>query len=210
MLGVSLPDPQGEEFPSFSQQQAQQVGAAPLSPVMRSPSKWAVIATISTTAFLSGLSLPTTANNAKSGTSSPAWISPLPGERPILTAFNPQGKRGSGAPPSTHMGVDFLATFGEEIRAPMGGLITFAGTVNEIPIVVLTHHDQLVLRRTTYLPATTDLPIGYPVMQGTNFARVAPIFHCARPCLHWGERIGKRYANPMKHLGRAALLPRFS
>ena len=177
---------------------------------MRSPSKWAVIATISTTAFLSGLSLPTTANNTKSGAGSSAWISPLPGVRPILTAFNPQGKRGSGAPPATHMGVDFLATFGEEIRAPMGGLITFAGTVNEIPIVVLTHHDQLVLRRTTYLPATTDLPIGYPVMQGANFARVAPIFHCARPCLHWGERIGKRYANPMKHLGRAVLLPRFS
>jgi len=177
---------------------------------MRSPSKWAVIAALATTAFLSGLALPTTATNATNSIGAPVWMSPLPGERPLLTGFHPQAKRGSGAPHATHMGVDFLATFGEEIRAPIDGVISFAGTVNEMPIVVLTHHDQLVLRRTTYLPATTDFAIGYPVMQGVNFARVAPRFHCARPCLHWGERIGTRYANPMKHLGRAVLLPRFS
>lgn len=108
------------------------------------------------------------------------------------------------------MGVDLSATFGEEIRAPIGGVISFSGVVNQIPIVVLTHHDQLTLRRTTYLPATTDLPVGYTVLQGDLFARVAPLFHCARPCLHWGERIGGRYANPMKHLGRAILLPRLT
>lgn len=177
---------------------------------MRSPSKWAVIATLATTTFLSALALPTTATNSTNGVSAPVWISPLPGERPVITSYNPQAKRGGDAPPATHMGVDLIATFGEEIRAPMGGVISFAGVVNEIPIVVLTHHDQLVFRRTTYLPATTDFPIGYPVLQGVNFARVAPLFHCARPCLHWGERIGNRYANPMKHLGRAVLLPRLS
>ena len=182
---------------------------------MKSPFKWALLASAATTAFLSGLALPTTATNSPL---TPAWISPLPGERPLLTAFNPKGsgateKRGTKAnqgQPVRHMGVDFLATFGEEIRAPMSGLITYAGTINQIPMVVLTHLDQLVLRRTTYLPATTDFPIGYPVAQGENFARVAPIFHCARPCLHWGERIGNKYSNPMKHLGRAVLLPRFS
>ena len=179
----------------------------PLSPAMRSPLKWAVIATLATTTFLAGISLPTTATSE--GRSS-VWIAPLPGERPLLTAYHPQGKRGAGTSPARHMGVDLLATFGEAIRAPIDGVISFAGTVNEMPIVVLTHRDQLVLRRTTYLPATTDFPIGYSVMQGVNFARVAPLFHCARPCLHWGERIGTRYSNPMKHLGRAVLLPRFS
>ena len=185
---------------------------ARLSRAMKSPFKWALLASVATTAFLSGLALPTTATNSPL---TPAWISPLPGERPLLTAYNPQGrasggKRGVSVQPVKHMGVDFLATFGEEIRAPMSGLITYAGMVNEIPIVVLTHHDQLTLRRTTYLPATTDFPIGYPVAQGENFARIAPLFHCARPCLHWGERIGNKYSNPMKHLGRALLLPRFS
>lgn len=107
------------------------------------------------------------------------------------------------------MGVDFSATFGEEIRAPQDGVISYIGNVNKIPIVVLTHLDQLVLRRTTYLPASTDFTIGHLVAQGENFARVAPIFHCARPCLHWGERIGNKYSNPMKHLGKAVLLSRF-
>ena len=170
---------------------------------MKAPLKWAVIACLATTVFLSGLTLPTSAG----GTPTPAWLAPLPGERPLLNAYLPQNKRGGN---QRHLGVDFTATFGEEIRAPLGGVISFSGIINHIPIVVLTHHDQLVLRRTTYLPATTDLPIGFTVMQGDLFARVAPLFHCARPCLHWGERIGNRYTNPMKHLGRAVLLPRLT
>lgn len=130
----------------------------------------------------------------------------------MITSYHPSSKRGATKSPSAsaHMGVDFTATFGEEIRAPISGVISYIGTINNIPIVVLTHHDQLVLRRTTYLPASTDFDIGTAIMQGDNFARVAPIFHCARPCLHWGERIGNTYSNPMKHLGRAVLLPRFS
>ena len=100
--------------------------------------------------------------------------------------------------------VDLLTMKAYKFEGPNGE------TINEIPIVVLTHLDQLALRRTTYLPATTDLPIGSLIAQGENFARVAPIFHCSRPCLHWGERVGTSYLNPMKHLGRAVLLPRFS
>lgn len=174
-------------------------------------SKWAAIATISTTAFLSGLALPTTARNVDA---QQTWISPLPGSRPVITSYHPAGKRekrgADAARTGAHMGVDFTATFGEEIRAPQDGVVSYFGTVNQIPIVVLTHMDQLVLRRTTYLPASTDFTLGTFVAQGVNFARVAPIFQCARPCLHWGERTGNKYSNPMKHLGRAVLLPRFS
>ena len=189
----------------------------PLSTAMttRSPlpaaAKWAAIATLATTTFLSGLALPTTARDSQS---SQPWLSPLPGSRPVITGYHPKGKsekRGAIAKRSSaHMGVDFAATFGEEIRAPHDGVISYIGTVNQIPIVVLTHMDQLVLRRTTYLPASTDFTLGTVVARGTNFARVAPIFHCGKPCLHWGERIGEKYSNPMKHLGRAVLLPRFS
>ena len=181
-----------------------------------SASKWAALAIILSTLALSGLALPTEASDSTGSLSTSAWISPLPGSRPVITSYHPQGvapKRGSrraGARTSAHTGVDFSATFGEEIRAPQSGVISYIGTVNNIPIVVLTHVDQMVLRRTTYLPATTDFSLGTFVMRGANFARVAPIFHCARPCLHWGERIGERYSNPMKHLGRAVLLPRFS
>lgn len=171
---------------------------------MKSATKWALITVIATTTFLSGLALPTTASNP----SAPSWLSPLPGQRPILTSYLPQAKRLSGL--HIHKGVDFAATFGEEIRAPMNGVISYVGTINDIPIVVLTHHDQLVLRRTTYLPASTDWQVGTSVSQGEMFARVAPIFHCDRPCLHWGERLGEKYTNPMKHLGRAVLLPRFN
>lgn len=171
---------------------------------MKSATKWALIATFACTAFLSGLALPTTASTSLA----PTWVAPLPGDRPVIWGYLPQVKRLSGA--HIHKGVDFAATFGEEILAPMDGVISYVGTINEIPIVVLTHHDQLLWRRTTYLPASTDLPIGSNVAQGEHFARVAPIFHCSRPCLHWGERVGTKYINPMKHLGRAVLLPRFN
>ena len=175
-----------------------------------SASKWAAIATFSATAFLSGLALPTTARDIPAAHS---WISPLPGARPVISSYHPESKSakrgGVKTPTGAHMGVDFIATFGEEIRAPQDGVISYIGNVNKIPIVVLTHLDQLVLRRTTYLPASTDFTIGHLVAQGENFARVAPIFHCTRPCLHWGERIGNKYSNPMKHLGKAVLLPRF-
>jgi murein DD-endopeptidase MepM/ murein hydrolase activator NlpD len=176
---------------------------------MKSASKWAAITALASITFLSGATAPTSAENlAASPGPASTWLSPLPGIRPIITSYHPQGKRGSQKR-GAHMGVDFIATFGEEIRAPIAGVISYSGTINEIPIVVLTHQDPLVLRRTTYLPATTDFLVGSYIAQGENFARVAPIFHCARPCLHWGERIGTKYANPMKHLGRARLLPRF-
>lgn len=175
-----------------------------LPALTRSPSKWAALSIIATTLALTGLALPTSASR----TPTPIWISPLPGERPVISSYRPQVKRISAL--HVHKGIDFAATFGEEIRAPIDGVISYSGTINEIPIVVLTHLDQLVLRRTTYLPATTELPIGSLIAQGENFARVAPIFHCSRPCLHWGERVGTSYLNPMKHLGRAVLLPRFS
>lgn len=170
----------------------------------RSPSKWAALSILATIVLLTALALPTSASR----TSAPLWISPLPGDRPVISGYRPHVKRTSAL--HVHKGIDFAATFGEEIRAPIDGVISYSGTINEIPIVVLTHLDQLALRRTTYLPATTDLPIGSLIAQGANFARVAPIFHCSRPCLHWGERIGTSYLNPMKHLGRAVLLPRFS
>lgn len=204
VLGVSLPDPQGAKFPKLAPSLRVSDFDPPLSAAMKSATKWALIAVIATTTFLSGLTLPTTASNPNSR----AWVAPLPGDRPLLTGYMPHVKRSSGL--HIHQGVDFAATFGEEIRAPMNGVISYVGTINEIPIVVLTHHDQLVLRRTTYLPASTDWEVGRSVAQGEMFARVAPIFHCARPCLHWGERIGKSYSNPMKHLGRAVLLPRFN
>ena len=176
---------------------------------MKSPSKWALIAALVTTSLLTGASLPTRAFNTGADLT---WLTPLPGARPVITSYHPSKKRGAGQGERTsaHMGVDFTATFGEEIRAPIAGVISYIGTINQIPIVVLTHHDQLTLRRTTYLPASTDFGIGTSINQGESFARVAPIFHCARPCLHWGERIGNTYSNPMKHLGRAVLLPRFN
>lgn len=170
----------------------------------RSPSKWAALSILATTVVLTGLAVP----SSSSRTPTPSWIAPLPGERPVISSFRPHVKRTSAT--HVHKGIDFTSTFGEEIRAPIDGVISYAGTINKIPIVVLTHLDQLVLRRTTYLPATTDLPIGSFIGRGDNFARVAPIFHCSRPCLHWGERAGTSYLNPMKHLGRAVLLPRFS
>lgn len=177
--------------------------------IRSSASKWALLATFATSIFLSGISLPSTAGDQNS---SRPWISPLPGERPVLTGFHPQGGEGKrGAQQrSSHMGVDLLASFGEEIRAPITGVISYVGTVNKIPIVVLVHPEYRTLTRSTYLPATTDLGVGVVVLQGEKFARVAPIFHCARPCLHWGERIGGKYSNPMKRLGRAVLLPRLT
>lgn len=105
-----------------------------------------------------------------------------------------------------HRGLDLGATAGDEVRTPRDGILEFAGTVAGVPVVVVAHGAA----RATYQPAATTVPTGWPVAAGDVIATVAGAGgHCAGRCIHWGLRIGERYADPRLLLGRfeAVLTP---
>lgn len=110
-----------------------------------------------------------------------------------------------------HRGVDLSAAAGTTVLAPGAGTVTFAGTVVDRPLLVITHPDGL---RSTLEPVTTELVPGSRVEAGAAIGTLAAeaSTHCApRHCLHWGVRQGEEYLDPLLVLGAVQaviLLPR--
>jgi hypothetical protein len=95
-----------------------------------------------------------------------------------------------------HRGLDLAVRPGDEIRAPLPGVIGFVGSVAGTPIVAIDHPDGL---RTTYEPAQTRLPVGTEVAEGQVVAYVGVgAGHCGSvpPCLHWGLKRADVYFDP--------------
>ena len=107
-----------------------------------------------------------------------------------------------------HRGVDLAATATGLIYAPADGVVTFARSVVDRPVLVISHAGGI---RTAYEPVLSAVPSGTPVTQGTVVGRlVASTGHCPpRPCLHWSARRADRYVDPLSLLAtpRIALLP---
>jgi murein DD-endopeptidase MepM/ murein hydrolase activator NlpD len=98
-----------------------------------------------------------------------------------------------------HRGVDLTASPGSEVRSPRAGTVAFVGRVGGVPVVVVTHGSA----RATYQPVVASVQQGWPVAVGDLIGTIAPSGgHCAGRCLHWGLRIGERYADPRLLLGR--------
>jgi len=104
-----------------------------------------------------------------------------------------------------HRGVDLAAPTGT-VYAPTDGVVHFAGTVVDRPVLSIEHAGGVL---TSYEPITTTLIAGDPVERGQLIGTVLP-GHCASPCLHFGVRVLGEYASPLAWLGGiepAILLP---
>jgi len=104
-----------------------------------------------------------------------------------------------------HRGIDIAAPSGT-VYAPAAGVVHFAGTVVDRPVLSIEHAGGVL---TSYEPVVTTLTAGDAVEPGDVIGTVAP-GHCTTPCLHFGVRIDGEYASPLAWLGgieRAVLLP---
>lgn len=104
-----------------------------------------------------------------------------------------------------HRGVDLAAPTGT-VYAPADGVVHFAGTVVDRPVLSIEHAGGLL---TSYEPVATTLVAGDAVERGQVVGAVLP-GHCASPCLHFGVRVHGEYASPLGWLGGvepAVLLP---
>ncbi|UXW87425.1 M23 family metallopeptidase [Microbacterium azadirachtae] len=129
------------------------------------------------------------------------WLWPVEGSRSVVEPFRaPAHAYGAG-----HRGVDIAAA--GDLRAPADGVVAFAGTVVDRPLLTIDHGNGLV---TTFEPATSTLTPGSPVHRGDVVAHLAAGGHAPPGSLHLGVRWNGVYVNPMLLFGdvpRAVLLP---
>lgn len=103
------------------------------------------------------------------------------------------------APPSVpwgsgHRGVDLAFGAGAPVRAAAAGVVAFAGTVVDRPVVSIDHADGI---RTTHEPVVPTVAAGDVVERGDVIGTLAA-GHCASPCLHFGARTGPdAYLDPL-------------
>jgi murein DD-endopeptidase MepM/ murein hydrolase activator NlpD len=125
------------------------------------------------------------------------------GERvAVLRGFEPPSVPwGTG-----HRGVDLALDTGAPVYAAADGVVAFAGTVVDRPVLSIDHADGI---RTTHEPVVAAVAVGDMVKRGDLVGTLAP-GHCASPCLHFGARTGpKSYIDPLLLFGDAPvrLLP---
>lgn len=107
-----------------------------------------------------------------------------------------------------HRGVDLDAPVGTPVRAPRGGVVTFAGVVVDRPVLTVRHDDGL---RSSVEPVAASVAVGDRVTAGSVVGTVtADRSHCDPACVHWGVRDGDVYLDPMLLLrgGPVVLLAR--
>lgn len=109
---------------------------------------------------------------------------------------------------SGHRGVDLVADAGSAVLAPDHGVVHFAGTVVDRPVLSIRHSGGLL---SSLEPVSTQLVAGDRVRRGEVVGVVAePGGHCGGGCLHLGARLDGEYVSPSMLLGGVApsvLLP---
>lgn len=129
-------------------------------------------------------------------TAAPGWTAPVPG--PVVRGFQPPIARwGRG-----HRGVDLAAPPGTTVRAAGSGVVVFAGTIAGRGVISIDHPAGV---RTTYEPVRPRVSRGARVRGGQVIGVLVPDHrHHAR--LHWGARVRGDYIDPLRLLGRGAIL----
>ncbi|WP_236609545.1 murein hydrolase activator EnvC family protein [Leifsonia xyli] len=102
------------------------------------------------------------------------------------------------APPTPyaagHRGIDLAAAPGAPVTAPASGVVRFAGTVVDRPVLTVEHASGVL---SSYEPVTTPLTVGESVSPGDPLAAIATGGHCGSACLHVGVRINGEYVSPL-------------
>ncbi|NLE79197.1 MAG: M23 family metallopeptidase [Rhodococcus sp.] len=96
-----------------------------------------------------------------------------------------------------HRGVDLAGQPDEAVLSAGAGVVVFAGTVADKPVVSVDHDGGL---RTTYEPVVARVRAGQRVGVGTVLGVLEPDHPgcTAAACLHWGLRRSREYLNPLR------------
>jgi murein DD-endopeptidase MepM/ murein hydrolase activator NlpD len=132
-----------------------------------------------------------------------SWGWPLEGERLVVAEFRAPATRYSAG----HRGLDVAAGLGTQVLAPADGVVAFAGTVVDRPLLSIDHAGDL---RSTLEPVQPLVAAGDLVARGQPIGTVAAGGHCSTRCLHLGARLHGTYINPrllLSTVPRAILLP---
>lgn len=106
-----------------------------------------------------------------------------------------------------HRGVDLAGVAGQPVLAAGDGIVVFAGTVADKPVVSIDHPGGL---RTTYEPVRAEVPVGRRVTRGMPIGTLEPGHEGCGTCLHWGLRSeggGRRTREYLDPLGLLHLTP---
>nr|WP_051020958.1 M23 family metallopeptidase [Nocardia araoensis] len=103
-----------------------------------------------------------------------------------------------------HRGVDLAGTEGQPVLAAGEGIVVFAGTVADKPVVSIEHPGGL---RTTYEPVRAEVPVGRRVERGARIGTLESGHPgCVAACLHWGARVEGRLRRNREYLNPLGLL----
>lgn len=100
-----------------------------------------------------------------------------------------------------HRGADYAATVGQVVVAPLSGIVSFTGRVNDRDVVSIRAGRLLV----SLEPVTGSAPVGTYVVAGQVIGTVGAGGHCSLRCVHLGLRIDGVYVDPLQ--SRRRLLP---
>jgi murein DD-endopeptidase MepM/ murein hydrolase activator NlpD len=131
------------------------------------------------------------------------WSWPVGPPQDLVRAFEAPATPYSAG----HRGIDIGAAAGAPVRAPADGVVSFAGTVVDRPVLSIQHADGLV---SSLEPVAAAVRAGERVSADQVVGVVAAGAHCSGRCVHFGVRRNGQYLNPMLFLGgvtRAVLLP---
>ncbi|GEM_PF-1558590 len=132
------------------------------------------------------------------GTACPPWSPPVPG--PVTAEYAP------GAGYDGHWGVDFAATPGAIVRAPLGGRVSFAGMVAGVRSVTIAPDDTH--RVSVSFLSAISVAEGAVVEPGTPVGRSG--WAHGHEAVHLSVRVAGRYVDPMgcrSTRGNLRLLP---
>jgi murein DD-endopeptidase MepM/ murein hydrolase activator NlpD len=109
-----------------------------------------------------------------------------------------------------HRGVDLAGAPGQAVLAAGDGIVVFAGTVADKPVVSIDHPGGL---RTTYEPVKAVVSVGSRVGRGNRIGTLEAGHEgcAAAACLHWGARreaggrSRREYVDPLGLLHAAPL-----
>lgn len=132
------------------------------------------------------------------GRSSAGYVWPTGNPAAVLRAFDPPAAPWAPG----HRGVDLELAVGAPVVAAADGVVAFAGTVVDRPVVSVDHADGV---RTTYEPVRPAVREGQRVTAGQTVGHLEA-GHChvlqLTTCLHLGARTDPRtYVDPLRLLG---------